>query len=107
MDIEIPRGDYDSPAPCWIPRVLSANGIIRTSGPGRALKPSIKCECGHICNIGLHHVHADGRVMASFYHAKFSSWTEGGKTYTHEPGCGWHVFLKLLDYDLGDFPPQP
>ena len=81
MNITIPKGDYDSPAPCWIPTSRYDNG-----GPA---KPLIKCECGHITGIGLHHVHADGRVTA----------------YTHDPGCGWHVFLTLADYDKGDFPP--
>lgn len=98
-DVEIPKGDFDTPGPCWIP--------MTRSDTGASIKPRIKCECGKVCNIGLHHVHADGRVTASFYHAQFSEWQEGGRTYRHEPGCGWHVFLKLKDYDLGEFPPQP
>lgn len=98
-DVEIPKGDFDTPGPCWIP--------MTRSDTGAPIKPRIKCECGKVCNIGLHHVHADGRVTASFYHAQFSEWQEGGRTYRHEPGCGWHVFLKLKDYDLGEFPPQP
>jgi len=46
-------------------------------------------------------------VTASFYHAEFAEWSEGGRTYRHEPGCGWHVFLKLKVYDQGEFPPVP
>lgn len=99
MNVEIPRGDVDTPGPCWLKFTSSTDGT--------PLKPRIKCKCGKICNISLHHVHADGTVTASFYHAEFREWTEGGKKYTHEPGCGWHVHLKLKDYDGGDFPPTP
>lgn len=94
---EIPKGDFDSAAPCWI-------GV---SADGKPCKPLIKCKCGKICGIGLHHVHADGRVTASFYHSEATEFVDGGKTYRHEPGCGWHVFLKLLDYDRGEFPRVP
>jgi hypothetical protein len=97
LNITIPKGNYDSPGPCWIPTERYDNG-----GPA---KPIIKCECGHVTGIGLHHVHADGRVTASFFHSKESSFVHKGKTYTHDPGCGWHVFLTLADYDKGDFPP--
>jgi hypothetical protein len=48
--------------------------------------------------IGLHHVHADGTVTASFFHDK------------PEPeACGWHVYLFLEGYaeEIGiDFPPE-
>jgi hypothetical protein len=81
-------------------------GYRRTFG-GHAIKPAIKCKCGKICNIGLHYVHADGTVTASFYDSEATSFVEGGKTYAHTPGCGWHVFLKLVDYHEGDFPPVP
>jgi hypothetical protein len=94
---EIPKGDYESPAPCWIP----------VSYKGKPCKPAIKCKCGKNCRIGLHHVHADGTVTRSFFDSTESSFSEGGKTYAHTPGCGWHVWLKLKDYDCGDFPPIP
>lgn len=97
MNVEIPKGDHETPAPCWIP----------VSCGGKPCKPLIKCKCGKICGIGLHHVHADGRVTASFYHSEASEFVDNGRTYRHEPGCGWHVFLKLLDYDRGEFPPVP
>jgi hypothetical protein len=84
---EIPKGDYDSPAPCWLP-------IVDTDG--NKLKPVIKCKCGQMCGIRLHHVHADGRVTNSFWHY----WAE-----RPNDGCGWHVWLKLLDYDQGEFLP--
>lgn len=94
---EIPKGDFDTPGPCWIPMEYD----------GKPIKPAIMCKCGQVTNIGLHHVHADGTVTASYHHAAFSTWQQGGKTYSHTPGCGWHVFLKLKDYDLGEFPPNP
>lgn len=91
--IEIPKGDYDSPAPCWISTV--------THGTGQPCRPLIKCNCGHISGIGLHHVHQDGTVTASFFHdvAPHPDIGYAGG------GCGWHVWLKLKDYDLGKFPP--
>ena len=92
---EIPKGDFDSPAPCWIATVRYDNK--------EPCKPVIKCKCGHITGIGLHHVHADGTVTASFFHDSAPHPEIG---YSGN-GCGWHVFLKLLDYDLGDFPPNP
>lgn len=91
--VEIPKGsaDHSSPGPCWFPC---------TTLSGAQLKPLIKCKCGRITGIGLHHVHADGRVTASFYHKR-------GNVFPEDPqGCEWHVYLKLLDYNLGDFPPS-
>ncbi|MGO9641161.1 MAG: hypothetical protein ACLP1Y_07655 [Candidatus Acidiferrales bacterium] len=96
---DIPRGDSDSPGPCWIPRESALDG--------KKFKPAIKCKCGQVCFIGLHHVHTDGTITRSFFHSEATSFTEGGKVYHHEPGCGWHVWLRLLDYDEGDFPPEP
>ena len=81
---EIPRlKDIDKTpgVPGWMP-VLSN---------GKRAKPVIRCNCGELMGIGDHHVYADGRVTASFY---------------DRDGCGWHVFLKLLDYDQGEFPPD-
>lgn len=68
---------------------------------GNRLKPLIRCNCGTWSGIGLHHVHADGTVTASFFHATKAQHPRGDAR-----GCGWHVFLKLLDYDQGDFPPR-
>lgn len=88
---EIPRlTDLDKApnAPGWYAII----GPVRvdTQCPTR-LKPIIRCNCGELMGIGDHHVHADGRVTASFYDRN---------------GCGWHVYLKLLDYDQGEFPPE-
>lgn len=96
MNVEIPRGDYESPGPCWI-----ANHYEKDGQPV-VLKPLIKCKCGRIIGIGLHHVHADGTVTASLFHDSAPHPDIG---YAGG-GCGWHVFLKLLDYDQGDFPPN-
>lgn len=96
---EIPKGNYDAPAPCWIPCQRYDSDVF--------VKPAIKCQCGVICGIGLHHVHADGRVTASFFHSQAAEFSHNGKTYRHAPGCGWHVFLKLKDYNCGEFPPMP
>jgi hypothetical protein len=94
--VEIPKGDHDSPGPCWIPRYYD----------GKILKPAIKCNCGRVCHIGLHSVSAEGIVMASFFDSPMESFMHKGKTYQHSPGCGWHVFLKLLNYDQGEFAPD-
>jgi len=90
---EIPKGNYDAPAPCWLPIV---------DPDGKQMKPIIKCQCGELCGIGLHHVHADGTVTESFLHQGTHKFTDGRE---ESFGCGWHVHLKLLDYDCGDFPP--
>lgn len=38
--------------------------------------------------------------MNSFYHKK-------GNVYPEDPnGCEWHVWLRLLDWDGGDIPPD-
>jgi hypothetical protein len=67
---------------------------------GHQLKPLIRCNCGSVSGIGLHHVHPDGAVTASFYHKR-------GNVYPEDPkGCEWHVFLKLADWDGGDIPPD-
>jgi len=97
MNVEIPRGEFDSPGPCWVAH----------DWDGKHCRPIIICKCGKRCHIDLHHVHADGTVTASFYDSEASSFTEGGLTYVHTPGCGWHVYLKLLDYDQGEFLPAP
>jgi hypothetical protein len=96
--VELPKAtdaDFDSDEtgkPCWSPCVNTA---------GTPIKPFIRCNCGKWTGIGLHHVHADGTVTASFYHAK------GDVMPAHPDGCEWHVFIKLKDYDQGDFPPEP
>lgn len=100
MNVEIPKiGEFEnvSGAPAWCP--------VKTSD-GKPVKPVIRCNCGAFCGIGLHHVHADGTVTASFLHGK-ADFTHKGKRYHGDPkGCEWHVFLKLLDYDQGEFLPE-
>ena len=93
--VDAADGAQETPGPCWF-------AVVDTDG--NALKPVIKCQCGVLCGIGLHHVHSDGTVTNSFYHSEAAEFTDNGKQYTHRPGCGWHVWLRLLDYDKGDFP---
>lgn len=65
------------------------------------LKPVIRCNCGNFCGIGLHHVHQDGTVTGSFHHKKGTNYAVGES----DEGCEWHVWLKLKDYDGGEFLP--
>ena len=84
--MRIPLSDYDSDVkPAWLPIQNQA---------GEPLKPVIRCACGQLCGIGLHHVHADGRVTASFYHW----WPEGSAMAKAHQGCGFHEFLQLDGY---------
>lgn len=95
--IEIPRVDsLEAPGPGWYAHDWN----------GKHARPIIICKCGKRCHIDLHHVHADGLVTASFYHSEQSSFVVNGKAYYHQPGCGWHVFIKLANYDQGEFLPE-
>lgn len=104
MTFEIPRGNYGDAGPCWVPRFIDPGDPYKVSstGPGTPIKPVIICKCGAVCHISLHHVYADGLVLASFFHdsaAHPDIGYPGG-------GCGWHVYLKLRDYNHGEFPPH-
>lgn len=74
----------------------------RADGSAEPLKPIIRCNCGMLCGIGLHHVHADGTVTASFFHSQGTNYAIGESP----DGCGWHVWIKLLDWTGEDFPPN-
>jgi hypothetical protein len=101
MLVEIPKlADDDHQhggKPGWVQPVRK-----RDDGSYEPLKPVIRCNCGRLCGIGLHHVHADGTVTASFYHSKGTNFAIGESP----DGCGWHVFLKLLNWTGEDFPPN-
>jgi len=90
--MDIPKGDNNSSGPCWIPHIWE----------GRICRPIIVCACGQRNTAAAHHIHADGRVTASYYHAKepipSQGWAGGG--------CGFHEFIRLMDYDQGEFPPE-
>jgi hypothetical protein len=77
-------------------------GWFQPTQDGNLLKPVIRCNCGNYCGIGLHHVHADGTVTASFYHKNGTNYAIGESP----EGCEWHVFLKLKDYAGGEFLPR-
>lgn len=84
MTIEIPhittKLDDSTPGnPGW-GKVTDIEGNIK--------KPIIRCNCGRWCGIGLHHVHADGTVTASFYHKRGNNFSIGEDL----EGCEWHVF---------------
>lgn len=76
-------------------------GWFQPTQDDKKLKPCIRCNCGAFCGIGLHHVHTDGTVTASFYHKRGTNYSVGESN----EGCEWHVFLKLKDYDGGEFKP--
>lgn len=92
-DIEI-RPD----APGWFQPVRK-----RDDGTYEPLKPVIRCNCGMLCGIGLHHVHKDGTVTASFYHKRGPA---GSADYSSPDGCEWHVFLKLQNWTGEEFLPN-
>jgi hypothetical protein len=99
--VKIPQGSYDDEAlkPAWLPiSKRDAAGVLVPA------KPVIRCACGDLIGIGLHHVHADGRVTASFYH-HWDEGTEGFKAYG--PGCGFHETLELDGWTGGEFAPEP
>lgn len=83
MDDDEKGWDHTTPGPAWLPTV----GQDQTPR-----KPLLKCKCGVVSGIGLHHVAADGTVMNSIH-------------CTH--CCGWHVYVKLLNYDQGEFQREP
>lgn len=99
--VTIPRLklEDEEPGPGWISCSRYDNG--------EPCKPLIKCKCGKVTGIGLHHVHADGRVTASYYDSEGEEFEHNGTKYKKDPGCGWHVFLILAGYDQGEFPPNP
>lgn len=70
-------------------------GWVAVTHGGQPRKPYIRCNCGRLLGIGLHTVHPDGAVAASFLH------DEPGTGL----GCGWHEFLKLDGYDGPMFGP--
>ena len=99
--VTIPRLDDTDSVWEGFPVVGKPGWYRSTDSAGKTLKPLIRCNCGAVSGIGLHHVYADGTVTASFYHTK-------GNVYPEDPeGCGWHVFLKLADWTGEDIPPDP
>jgi hypothetical protein len=96
MAEEIPKlteHGHDAGKPGW---------FATSTQDGKPLKPVIRCNCGLFIGLRLHHVHADGTVTASFYHKKGTNFAVGESLQ----GCEWHVWLKLKDYELGDFPAE-
>lgn len=98
--ITIPRLPNEGSVWADFPVVGKPGWIRSTDSSGAQVKPLIRCNCGSISGIGLHHVHADGTITASFYHKRGNIYPED------KDGCEWHVFLKLADWDGGDIPPD-
>jgi len=84
--VHIPREGTEEIKPSWI--------AVVDSHDNKPLRPLIRCRCGRVRNISNHHVHADGRVTASFYCAD-----------PLPAPCGWHVFLFLDGYDGQEWEP--
>lgn len=81
--ITIPKYDCEKDqVPCWMPIVDSTSR--------RPLRPLIRCICGRYCDITNHYIHPDGRVTESFLDASPAD---------AKIGCGWHVYLKLENWD--------
>lgn len=88
--VHLPRGhfnDNNDLVPCWI--------ATTTGSPPQPSRPIIRCQCGMVLTIELHHVHADGRVTNSFYHRRPTP-----------EACGWHVYLVLDDWIGLEFLPE-
>ena len=103
MNVEIPRAVFDeNDSKAYFAAGNPAWSQAVRYGTKELVRPSIRCNCGVWCGIGAHYIHADGRVTASFYHAHTST----GLKYASDDGCGWHVFLKLKDYNCGEWPPE-
>lgn len=84
----IPKDDGKTDArPAWL-------NVVR-HGDKKPLRPVIRCTCGRYCDISNHHIHPDGTVTGSFL-CKFDYGS---------PGCGWHVWLKLENWDGRELPP--
>lgn len=80
--------------------VVGKPGWFAITKSGRVAKPLIRCNCGCVTGIGLHHVHPDGTITASFWHKR-------GTTPPEDPnGCEWHVWLKLENWSGEDIPPD-
>ena len=92
------KWDSSIPGPGWF--------RTRRYDNGGWARPLVKCKCGKVGGISLHHVHADGRVTASYYDSQAAEFEHNGKKYSHTPGCGWHVYIKLDGYDCGEFLPD-
>ena len=104
--IEISHYDWATPSVGWHDKNICLSDSPAWEQPvtqdGLLCRPIIRCNCGRWCGIGGHHVHVDGTITASFFHAHSST----GLKWSSEDGCGWHVFLKLKGYSGGEFTPS-
>ena len=99
MVVEIPKLSHSGSVWEGFPVVGQPGWFPSRDSAGNTLKPLIRCNCGYVSGIGLHHVHSNGMVTASFYHKR-------GTVYPEDPnGCEWHVYLRLLDWGGEDIGP--
>lgn len=81
----IPSGSFDSIGPCWCRPVYSN---------GHPASVVIKCICGYMSGIAKHKITPDGTVTASYFDASEKEHPNG-----RIGGCGWHMWIKLDNYD--------
>ncbi len=79
--ITIPKLSYDYDKDEYFPLGIGWADVTRYETRER-VKPMIRCNCGKFFGIGLHHVHTDSRVTASFYHKDSYAGNNDNK------GCG-------------------
>ena len=84
--LEIPKDDGSGNYPSW------ADTFTTVEGVRERVRPHIRCNCGKYTNIMNHHVHPDGRITESYFHNQYG-------------GCGWHVYLKMIGWQGGEFKP--
>ena len=107
--VHIPKSNNEySNYPCWVPCVSSINNKewyeaklrgIEIEQKYEPCKPYIICKCGKSTGIGLHYIHKDGKVTASYFHTKAGE-------YGDPDGCEWHVFLILDNWTGEEYPPR-
>lgn len=98
--ITIPKLDVSESVYKDFPVVGKPGWFPVTDTSGKTLKPLIRCNCGHVSGIGLHHVHPNGTITNSFFHKR-------GNVYPEDPnGCNWHVWLKLANWSGEDIGPD-
>jgi len=84
--LDIPKANEEnSNFPCWIP-ISDINGIN--------IKPIIRCKCGEYYGIGTHEIKSSGMVHPSVHHKN-----RDGKNSNDNKGCGFHHYIRLLDWD--------
>lgn len=93
IEMNIPkRSQPDAPAPHWYRETIDPE--LRAEAPAiyAGYQATLVCPKGHACWLRIHHIAADGSVSPS--------------AVCPIAGCGFHDFIKLLDWDP-PLPPTP